>query len=297
MDELGFDEKRIGILLSLIPFASVLAVLVTPLAVRFGVKRTFLSCFGVRYAIILGLLFTPFILDKFGTQKAFFWVMAILMVFAVLRAIGETAFTTWYPDLIPKAMLGRFSAISGTISMLVSIVTVLIASAIIKRFDGIGKFQILIGIGSGLGLLGILCYGPLPGGRPVVREPIGGSHFRNMGVCLRDRNFLLFLGASGFVWLGTSAVFPFIALYTKKQIGLASDKVVLLEGCTYLGIFALSYLCGWLADRYGSRPLMITGVGMFMLLPILWFVMPRGYTWSLYPALLISVLVGFGWSL
>ena len=292
MDELGFDKTRIGILLSLMPFASVLALFVVPWTLRLGLKRAFVWSFGIRKFVIALLLFTPLVLGNYGTQAAFIWVVAVLVVFSILRSIGEAAFVTWYPDLIPKAMLGRFSAINTTVVTILNIVVLVSASAVIRRFVGTEKFLLLIGAGILLGAAGVICYARLPGGHPVPRDSRDRPHFDKIIVCLRDKNFLMFLGACVLAWLGTAAIFPFIALYMKEQIGLASDKVVLLEACSCFGVLFSSYLCGWLADRYGSRPLMLLSAAMFAVLPLLWFAMPRGHDWCLYPALVIAFLAG-----
>ena len=292
MDALGFDKTRIGVLLSVIPFSTVLALFVAPWTVRMGLKRVFLWGFGVRNIVIALLLFTPLLVNHYGAGAGFIWVAMVMVGFSLCRAVAETAFMAWYPELIPKTMRGRFSAINTTITMVATIAAVLAASVVIKRFDSVEKFGLLIGVGVIAGLAGAWCYSKMPGGRPVRRESRDKAHIENLRACLHDRNFLVFLGACVLAWLGTSAVFPFIALYMKEQIGLASDKVVLLEACSYVGILLSSYLCGWLADRYGSRPLLLLSAGMFVLLPVLWFLMPRGYTWCLYPAMSISVLAG-----
>ncbi len=43
-----------------------------------------------------------------------------------------------------------------------------------------------------------------------------------------------------------------------------------------IGSLLSSYFWGWLADRYGSKPIALNGLLMTLLLPILWAIMPRG---------------------
>jgi hypothetical protein len=86
----------------------------------------------------------------------------------------------------------------------------------------------------------------------------------------------------------------------KEQVGLSADRVVWLETGILVGGLASSYLWGWLADRYGSKPVMISGAYFLPLLPLAWLLMPRGTAWGLYIALAIAVGQGFantGWTI
>jgi MFS family permease len=59
-------------------------------------------------------------------------------------------------------------------------------------------------------------------------------------------------------------------------------------------------LWGWAADRYGSKPVMISGVLARILLPVFWVLMPRHAAASLYIALGIAVIQGIanmGWAI
>jgi HEAT repeat protein len=86
----------------------------------------------------------------------------------------------------------------------------------------------------------------------------------------------------------------------REQVGLSSGNVVLLETGGLLGGLLSSYLWGWAADRYGSKPVMQLGVYARILLPVFWLLMPRQSVWSLYVALGIAFLAGvsdMGWAI
>ena len=48
LDELGLDTIQIGILLSLIPFANIVAPFIAPIVTRFGYKRIYVTFWGIR---------------------------------------------------------------------------------------------------------------------------------------------------------------------------------------------------------------------------------------------------------
>ena len=63
------------------------------------------------------------------------------------------------------------------------------------------------------------------------------------------------------------------------------------SGTTYAGALLTSYLWGWTADRYGSKPVMVYCVALLPLLPLGWLLMPRQVALSLYVALALAVFV------
>src|SRR5690606_22722299 len=92
--------------------------------------------------------------------------------------------------------------------------------------------------------------------------------------------------------LGTVPMISFLPLFMQEQVGLSEGSVVLLQSGTLVGNLVSSLLWGWASDRYGSKPVMISGLALKVLLPVLWLLMPRASEASLYVALGIALLVG-----
>jgi hypothetical protein len=81
---------------------------------------------------------------------------------------------------------------------------------------------------------------------------------------------------------------------------LNEGNIVFLQTGGLIGSLLSSYFWGWLADRYGSKPVAMTGLLMTVCLPVLWFLMPRASSLSLFIALAISLFQGIastGWSI
>lgn len=92
--------------------------------------------------------------------------------------------------------------------------------------------------------------------------------------------------------LATVPLGGFIPLFMQDVIGLSDGSVVLLQTGGLIGGVLSGYLWGWAADRYGSRPVTLSGVFFIVVLPLLWLVMPRGSEWSFPAALGIAFLRG-----
>ena len=121
-----------------------------------------------------------------------------------------------------------------------------------------------------------------------------------MGAAFADSNFTLYLVAVGLITLATVPLGSFLPLFMREQVGLTESGVVWLQTGVLLGSLLSSYLWGWAADRYGSAPVTLYGLGMRAMLPFFWMFMPRGSPASLYIALGIAFLQGvadMGWGI
>ncbi|MBE7473741.1 MAG: hypothetical protein DPW09_09615 [Anaerolineae bacterium] len=292
LDELKLNAGQIGLLLSLIPFAGIIAPFIAPTVARFGFKRVYLTFWTIRKFVIALLLLTPFVLVQFGAQAAFLWVGGVIFAFATCRAIAETGGYPWRKEAVPGSIQGKYSALSNMYMTFSSIVVTAGASYVIGWGTGLGRFMLLIVIGIGFGFISIWCYTHVPGDSPLPFTPSHSSHLKGMQQALKDRDFVFFLSALGLATIGGTAVISFIPLFMKAQVGLNDSQVVLLSIGTYTGALLPSYLWGWAADRYGSKPVMLFSLNLMVLLPLAWFLMPRHNFLSMPLAMLIAFVAG-----
>lgn len=274
LDALGLDKARIGFLVSLVPFCGIVSLLVVRWIARFGFKRTFLTFYLSRKLVIGLLLLTPLLLDRFGIDTTFTWVAVIIFVFAVLRALAFSALHPWEQDFVPAGSRGKITGLKGVTSTLANITAIAFAGWLIGRLGGLAPFIILIGIGVFFGIASGISYAFLPGGGPLTRQPGEKGYSGNVIAPLRDRNYLVFLLGVSLTSLSFSALNAFVPLFMAEEVGLALDRVVYLGISSSLAALLFYYLWGWAADRYGSKPVMICGLGLKMAAPLGWVLLP-----------------------
>ncbi|MFT5196703.1 MAG: MFS family permease [Candidatus Promineifilaceae bacterium] len=292
LDELGLDTVQIGVMLSLVPFFGVLSPFFGRAVVRFGYKRTFLIFRSARITMIGLILLTPWISDNFGGQTTFYFVALVIAGFSFCRAVSETASFPWFKMMVPDSMRGKFGALGGMLSTFASIFISIISAYIIDQGDsGLTRFIILFGIGVALGYLSILMYSQVP--REVsldaVSEKTGLSEIR---LVFKDREFFSYMIGVSLISIGGLSIISFIPLYMEKEIGLQEGQVVFLSIGTHIGALLTSYLWGWTADRYGSKPIMQTGILFLWLLPVCWALLPANSSSSFPLAILVAVVTG-----
>jgi len=275
LDYLHLPKAQIGTLLSLFPFCGVVALFFAPSAMRLGRKRVFLTGYGLRKFVMASLLLVPWILSHSGRTITVAFIFGIVIVFAILRALAETAYYSWMQEVVPNRVRGRFTAWSMALVTIASCAALLTAGHVIAHEHGLAPFLLLIGMGSVIGIIGVALMGKVPGGAPVIAEPGTVTHRSNMLEAVRDGNFASYLGGLGSVTIGTALMICFLPLYLKERLGLPSGTVVRLDAVVMVGGALSSLAWGWVADRVGSRPVLMPALAMSVLIPLGWLVLPR----------------------
>lgn len=292
LSELGLSKSRIGDLLSFVPFTAVIALFVAPRIARSGYKRTFLVFFGARKVATVFVLFTPWVLAHYGANVGLVYVGVILAVFSLTRSVGMTALYPWTQEYVPDTVRGKYSAVNEAVSTTTGFLALTGARYVIDVSSGLNGFVVLMAIGVAFGVIGLWLFSFVPGGGPdeAVDKSEGGG--RDLREALHDRDFVRYLVGVGFVVLNTGPVASFLPLFMREQVGLSSGNTVWLQSGALIGGLVSSFLWGWAADRYGSKPVMLSGVYARVALPVCWLLVPRASAWSLQAALAISFVDG-----
>ena len=288
LNELGANNSEIGFLLSLLPFFGIVALFIAPTVAKFGYKRTFVIFFGIRNVVTAGLLLVPVVLAQSGASGAFTVVTLVVVGFSLCRAVSETALIPWAHEFIPNAIRGKHTAVNDMVTRITGLIAIAFAGVILGLPGGLERYMFLFAVAVAFEIFAVYSAARLPGGAPTQAT---GSSYRNLFRAIRDRNFALYLAAFGFV-IVASAPLAFIPIFMQNHIGLNDSAVVWLQLGTIIGGFTATYLLGWASDRYGSKPVMLTGLYIRALLPLGWLLMPRNSDWSLPVALIISVIWG-----
>ncbi|MCX7668861.1 MAG: MFS transporter, partial [Anaerolineae bacterium] len=292
LTELGLDKAQIGLLLAFFPLAGVIAPLVAPLVARLGYKRVFVALWGTRKAVVAGLLLTPFIAARWGPAGTLRFVAADIAAFALCRAIAETGMYPWMREFVPDRVRGRFAAMDNILATFFGFLAISFAGSVIGQRPGLDGYMMLIGIGVVFGVLAVIAIAFVPGGAPQHAVGSVRPNLRVTWATLHDRRFLRFLIGTGLMTLAVVPLNSFLALFAREHLGLSQANVIFLQAGVLTGGLLLSYAWGWAADRFGSRPIMLTGALAAVLLPFLWLVAPAHNPWTFGAAVGIAFVTG-----
>jgi MFS family permease len=291
LNALGLSKSQTGFVLSLLPFSGLIALLIAPTVARFGYKRTYVTFMGARKIVTAFLLLTPWVLFEAGPRLTVAFVTSVVAIFALLRSVAMTAHYPWSQEYVPDTVRGKYTATNNIVTASSGFLAVTAAGYVLGRSGGLFGYLVLIGVGVVFGLVSVWLVSFVPGGAPEHEEAEHESR-RGLTEAIRDRDFMRYMQGVALITLATTALTSFLPLYMQEQVGLTSGNIVLLQNGTLVGGLLSSYLWGWAADRYGSKPVMLSGAYLGILAPILYWIMPRDSDTSLYFALGIAVVQG-----
>ena len=301
LDKLDLDKKQIGLVLSIVPFSSLVAMWLAPATAWVGFKRTYLICMTCRKLVWLMLIATPWVFATRGQLSAFAYVVVVVLVFSLFRAVGFLAFGPWVQEFVPNRVRGKFSAAQNVVFVVLSASTLAAAGRFLGDKPEFHQFKILFGVAIFVGLVSVVLYSRVPGGGSTRGDSQQRSNFGSMWSALRDRQFLCFLAAGALVTLGWAplSMGAFLPLYLKDEIGLEPDQLLYFNA-TLFGSGAVScFIWGWAADRYGSKPVLLLTVAGFWFYPLGLWLLPAHSALSFVTAMALAVYVGLlipGWS-
>lgn len=300
LNQVGLNKTQIGFLLALIPLADVVALFVAPTVARFGYKRTFLFFWMLRYIFTAIIFLTPYILSHYGVQAAFIQITMLIGGFCLFRSIGLTALFPWQHEYIPNEIRGKYTAADSLSTNFGNILAIVLISIVLGASPDMNRFMILFALGGLFGLLSVWMAGRIPGGAPQKNRPRQRVSFSRRLLPLKDKQLFFYLIGASLIILMKDPINAFIPLYMNEKVGLDAGQSVFLQTGTMAGGLLSSFLWGWAADRYGSKPVILSGIAIYAVLPIFWLITPRASPLSLMIALMIAVFQGIalmGWTI
>ena len=221
------------------------------------------------------LLLLPLIITAAGSRVALFFLFAVIIVFALLRAISETASCPWAQEYTPNRLRGRLGGIGTVLGTISGCMAIWLAGQAIGHWIGLTPFMVLIAAGCVLGFLSVVFMVKVPGGEPCIETETTNAHGVNMLKALKDKNFVTFLAGSGCMIFGSIIFGSFLPLYLKDHMGVPLGTIVMLDSVALPGAALSGILSGWMADRFGSRPVLMSAMALFVLIPLGWLLLPQ----------------------
>ena len=101
-------ESLVGLLLSFLPFTSLLLLFTLPLIVRLGPKRVMLWAWFLRNVIACLIFLLPLALA--GGNKKMAWAVLTISIlgFCIMRAIGAGGWLPWLHEIVPVSLRSTY---------------------------------------------------------------------------------------------------------------------------------------------------------------------------------------------
>jgi MFS family permease len=286
--------------LGLLTFAGlILAMLVQPIAGAISDRWGF-SWGRRRPYILVGTALLILLLPGIGLASSF---TALLVVYCLLQISSNTAqgpFQAFIPDLVPRGKRGVASGVKSLLEVAGGLVLVrLIASLMGRYFAGEGSLWLW----SSLTLLDVVLLGALLATILTVKErPWAGGPPLSLLPTLY-KSFKIDVKASpGFVTFLVSRLLIIMAVATLQTFALyflidvveitnptaVTSDLLIVGGICLIGV---AYPAGWLSDRIGRRPVVVSS-GFLGALGILLLFLIHNYSAIMLSGALLAISGG-----
>ena len=211
-------------------------------------------------------------------------LLVLIMIGSVLGNAGTPAWFSWFADMIPERIRGRYLGRRAALATLTAIVVSATISRIIDRSDSFPTFAVIFSIAAVLGLADIQLFFLVREPRMPPRE----EPWRLWSVILEPlrnrpfRGYLLYALSEAFMF-GFAGTFFWLMGLEGLKIGKFWSNTYVMVGPM---VFTALSLPAWgrVADRFGSRPLVTLGTLMSIVFPVCWLLATPGHYHTLLAA-------------
>ncbi|MDR3709956.1 MAG: MFS transporter [Capsulimonadaceae bacterium] len=310
---LGCSNVLIGLLTGIPAMLGLLQLAGPSVMRRFASRRDFVAFFSVIARFVwLPLLLIPYVLPRH------LWVPALLgltFVSSVIGAIPAATWVDWMSDLVPFENRGRYFGLRavylGVTGMVVSVAGGLFFDHALRSYhwNKLQASSLLFAIGLLFALGSFICCRmspdvpakPLQPNRSLLsllRTPFADAKFRGV------LNFTL-----ANVVCQTIAG-QFFLVYMLQYLRMSYSAIQLLGTVASVASFVAMPLVGYLADKYGNKPILVLSCVFVIFAPFMWcLTVPDAYAgmWTMSHGhlllsnskliiILLNLISGIGWA-
>ncbi len=273
---LGCSSFWLGALGGIPAFAGLVQLFSSFLAQRYGERRALIAWFSTFSRLLwIPMLLIPFVLPRTLWVGAF---LLLTLLSALCMNVAAPLWTAWITDVVPAASRGRYfgqrNMYAGWVGLVVPVLGGCFLDSATKRHAGSvpEAFAVLFSVSCvfALGSFGLILRSP---DVAQVKADAGGGAREALAYYqapFADPNFRRVMAFLAAMVVGQSIAGQFFTVYQLKYLHLNYTAFQLLTAVATLASLASMPLWGYLADKYGNKPVLMISCGLVLVPPLLW---------------------------
>jgi MFS family permease len=265
--DLGAAGLALGLLLALPNLAGALRLVAPALIYRAGTaRRACLATYSASYLLIVGLPAIVWATPLVSRSTAVAAMISLLVAHQLLEFLATVALWSWWGDLVPVRIRGRYFARRQIVLLLFSVPTLLAGGFFADGWRETYRDQpdkllfayaIPVGVGAVVLLASVVPLALMPATR-VYPRPTRQLVWSAIWSPLADRRFRRLLVFRSWFSLanGISQTVQNV-IYPKDVLGFGVVPMQVMRVTTQVGQLGVSPLAGAASDRLGNRPVLM----------------------------------------
>jgi len=298
---LGGSDFWIGLLTAVPAFIGILQIPGAVWGRRYASFRSFIAPGGWIWRLLyLPLIILPLI-DWPSNLRLVVLTVCIGLATAAVQIVSPI-YNEWIADLVPANSRGWYFSRRTLISTLVGMVIGFTGAVLLDQFRNHGQdaagFSIIFAIGCACGIISMIYF--LRMKDSVRAEPVRGrikDTARMIAQPIRDKNFrniliftAIFMASQGFAG-------SLFAAYAREVLNMSFTILQLTAVAHAIGTIAFVKMWGYLADKYGNKPILALLMIGVIVTPAVWLVsQPDRPTFNAVVLIAGHLFNGFVWS-
>lgn len=279
---LGASSAMIG-LISAAPSLGQILQAISPLLIERLQRRKPLILGSYSFGTLMWLpaAFIPFL---FFEDIHAIMFMVFIMLSSAAMALGNPARSSWFTDLVPGEIRGRFVGRQHSIIAAVGLVTAISAGAFMDLYSGDGQqtgFSFLFIVAMIFSGMSLWSWSRTP--EPPKQQNKSISSGKLLSLPFRHPQFRKFMFlVSGRLFIAQIAA-PFFTVYMLRTLEISYSQIALFASLQILANIAMNPLWGYLSDKFGYRPIFLLATTGLAIFPLGWGFVTLDNYWIMVP--------------
>jgi MFS family permease len=293
---LDASATTLGLIAGMLPILVILQIPAARFVDAAGYKKFVLSGWSIRTVFVALMVLVPLSASVLSPGARLGIVLVLLFCFNVSRGISSCGWLPWIASIIPESTRGRFLTREGTMVNLASFTAFWLAAFVLGGEPRPWHFASLF-------LFSAVCAGvSLIFLRAIPAETRVEAHQQSKRPRLTDmlkiRPFRRLLQLN-VVWaLANGGVLTFLVAWLKTEVQMPEHHILMLSSVIFVGALLNQLFVSRILDRFGSRPVLMTGLLVLLVLLATWTAITGGVLNPLLPLIAVMMLVlGIGGSM
>lgn len=208
---------------------------------------------------IIGFLLLPLAASLPGTTG---WLVAGILLFSVGNTANGASWFALLSPIVPKEIRGRWFGQLRMAWQTTAIVFSLGVAALLQHFTKVGVYQLVLIASGALMIVRMFLYLQIPELDPVC--PPRDGLFKSLRSLFHVPGYLrfcIYIFLLTFVFAGSGL----LGLLNKEVLGFSDSQLVVMGNLSAIGSIAGFYAGGKAVDRFGAKPVFLTGTLLFAL--------------------------------